>query len=209
MGKGIAYDVPQGVRDVVKENLSGHGFFSGFEGYYKQVIGFDRLTQLKDIQAGEPIPLYNIESDKVISKNTSVSTVAKPTLKWIVPLMVKNVCVSVLEIQKINGNWQGLRIGGHEGFAINLENIRAAWPNDTFVLIDIPRLNRMCFHIPRVGDFNLTPLYKKEPFYKLNKDEDTLYTSLTNMKIAVKKVNEVIIAKHKCKEKGQLENEIY
>jgi hypothetical protein len=193
MAKGISYDVPQGVRDVVKETLSGQGFLYGFDDDLgKQEIGFDSLTKLIDIRAGEPIPKYIIIINDTVSETTSLSSIAKQTSEWLVPLLEKNICVSILEIGLRDGKWQTVGIGGHEEGAKCLQRIRTAWPNDKFIVVDIPAIQYNCFHIPRLGDNNLTPTNKHFPFNVIGKNEDTLYTSLTDVKMAIKKINNTI-----------------
>lgn len=190
MAKGITYEVPQGVLDVVNENLSGAGMLRGFDqGTFKQDLGFDSLTQLKDVKYGEPIPEYLIMSNDTINEKTPVSKIAFYDSLWYIPLLEKNVCVSMLMVRKVDGIWKDDGAGGKGAFVTDLQNVRAAWVNKKIVFVFIPILNTMCFHIPDSGDYNLTPIDKEIFIDTLISNKNKSYSTLLDVDVILRAHN--------------------
>jgi hypothetical protein len=190
MAKGISYDVPQEVRDVVKETLSGQGMLMGFdEGNFKQALGFDSLTQLKDVKYGEPIPEYIIMSNDTIKEHSPVSQIAVFDSLWYIPLLENNVCVSILKVRCVDGIWKDVGAGGKGAFVTDLQHVRAAWANKKIVFVFLPILNTMCFHIPDSGDYNLTPIDKDILFDTLNSNKNMSYSTLLDENVILRAHN--------------------
>jgi hypothetical protein len=194
MAKGISYEVPQGVRDVVNENLSGLGMLRGFDqGALKQMLGFDSLTQLKDVKYGEPIPEYIIVSNDTIKEKTPLSKIAVFESFWYIPLLEKNVCVSVLKVRRVHGIWKSAGAGGKGAFVTDLQNVRAAWANKKIVFVFIPILNTMCFHIPDSGDYNLTPIDKEIFIDTLISNKNKSYSTLLDVDVILRAHNRELL----------------
>lgn len=189
--------VPQEVTDLIHKALSDsephfrHDFNNS-----KLMMGFDSLTKISDIRAGDPIRYCWILKDSLrkANENTPVSALLTSIIgEYEVPLLLKGKVIAFLLIeqdQKKGEKWQvtGECWGGR--LAGEWQKVIRQWPISrgfTPVLVEISSIGgKLFFYVPQKGDYNLTSIELGTSKY--SNITDSSYSNLTESKNTYKLV---------------------
>lgn len=156
-----AQTVPNEVQAIIQAALAGGNLMANFN-TYKTEMGFDKNTNLSDIQAADPIKLYTITYQQLLSytNNVPIQTLLTDVQVWKIPFTVNGKYICFLDIAKVNNVWVPSTIGSNP-VARAWQQIIQSWPKQNgfnSIYIEVFGLGKMFFHIPEKDQYNLTEL---------------------------------------------------
>jgi|GEM_PF-5622712 hypothetical protein len=159
-----ASNIPIEVGQAISEALKGKWIFQNFD-KMKMSIGFDSMTSLSDISAGDPFQLFCISQMdfEEAQDDIPIDSLLKPE-DWYVPLYVDGKLMQTVMLI-------GTRFGEKEKWSAGIrslgelvkawQRIKEVWPegkgyHPKLVLIAEPMEHNLCLYIPEKEPHNLT-----------------------------------------------------